>query len=364
MVSIVLAAESSGSVRAGPPEPVPRGGATQSWQCGWGTFSPISMPGACWRPFSDSSFINTPLPPDPRLVSNSKAMVARIMSFGKKLPIWPNPERDLDYQHPYFFSEPSDPLYTVNSSRPGSPDGVEVRIPPYARPASAEDSHLAVYDQETGYEYSFFDFPKSRPEAGGTISAQLVQRAEVDGNGGGDEADIEGYSTAAAAGLMGGVVRFPELEAGRIDHAIFLVAGDTNGKQVYPARSYGPKCDKRDCPPTGQWLMLDMSEAKIDALPVAEWQKTIFRALAIYGGWIGDEGGSHSLLMQAEGPTTWQGANPWLAWAKEQRTMPNSAIDTYRAEGKRRYRLEVWDAPINWKKRLKAVHPCVIERTC
>ena len=338
-------------------------GARQSWRCGWGMFGAAAMPGACWRPFGDGSLINTPLPPNPRLVSNSEAMVARMLSFGAMKPIWPNPQPSLDYQHPYFFSKSSDPLYTVNSSRPGSPDGVRVRIPSYARPAGAEDSHLAVFDQKSGYEYSFFAFPKSRPAGGGTISAALVQRAKISGNGGGD-AEIRGYSTAAGLGNMAGVVRQPELAAGRIDHAIFLVTGQTNGKQVYPSRSYGQTCALSDCPPTGQWLMLDMSDAQIAALPVADWQKTIFRALATYGGWIGDQGGATALWMHAEGPTTWRGENPWLAWAEQQSAKPNSNIDTYQADGQRRYRLDVWDAPIDWKTKLKAVAPCVIQRTC
>ena len=337
-------------------------GAQQSWQCGWRTFRAASMPDACWRPFSDTSFVNTPLPPNPRLVPNSSAMVARMLSFGEMKPIWPNPEPSLDYQHPYFFSQSSDPLFTVDSSRPGSPDGLQVRIPSNARPAAAEDSHLAVFDQDGGYEYSFFGFPKSRPAGGGTISAQLVQRAKIDEGGAAEQ--ITGFSTAAALGNMAGIVRQPELAAGRIDHALFLVTGDTNGQQVFPARSYGRACDESDCPPTGQWLMLDMSESEIAALPVADWQKTIYRALAKYGGWIGDQGGSTALLVQAEGPTTWRDENPWLAWAEAQRAKPNSHINTYTADGEKRYRLEVWDAPIDWKAKLKAVDPCVIQRTC
>lgn len=163
---------------------------------------------------------------------------------------------------------------------------------------------------------------------------------------------------------MAGVIRQPELAAGRIDHAIFLVTGSTSGGQVYPARSYGVGCGVPDCPPTGQWLMLDMTSTEIAALPVSDWQKTIFRALAKYGGWVGDQGGSHALAMHAEGPTTWQYGNPWLAWAEQQRTKPNSNIDVYQADGQRRYRLNVFDAPIDWKNELKAVHPCVIQRTC
>ena len=342
--------------------------ASQSWTCGWGTFSATSLPSGCWRPFSDGSFMNTPLPPDPRLVPNSSAMVSRILSFGELAQIFVN-EPENDYYHPYFFSKPSDPLYTVNSIRPGGPDGIRVRIPAEARPAAAEDSHLAVYDQLTGYEYSFFAFPKSRPAGGGTISAQLVQRARVDGNGGGD-GEIVGFSNGSGTGLMGGIIRLPELVAGRIDHALFLVAGSTNAEYVYPARSYGQHCGQPNCPPTGQWLRLAMTPAEIDALAVADWQKTIFRALATYGGWVGDQGSGNlaALALQVEGPSTWTSyglPNPWEAWAEQQRSLPGSRVGSYPdANGRARYELDVFDAPIDWKSKLQAIDPCVIKRSC
>ncbi|MDQ3723381.1 MAG: hypothetical protein M3376_10020 [Actinomycetota bacterium] len=346
-----------------------RSAARQRWTCGWGRFSASSLPSRCWRPFGDGSFINTPLPANPRLVPNSSAMVSRILSFGDLAQIFVNARPQQDYYHPYFFSKPSDPVYTVNSSRPGGPDGIQVRIPAAAKPAAAEDSHLAVYDQQTGYEYSFYGFPKFRPASGGTISAQLVQRARVDGNGGGD-GEILGFSNASGTGLMGGIIRLPEIEAGRIDHALFLVAAGTNGGSVYPARSYGTPCGRPDCPPTGQWLRLDMTSGEIDDLPVAGWQKTIFKALATYGGFVGDQGAGNNaaLALHVEGPSTWTSyglANPWEAWAERQQSFANSAVGSYRdASGKLRYELDVFDAPIDWRSKLKAVDPCVISRTC
>jgi hypothetical protein len=312
--------------------------------------------------------MNRPLPPNPRLVGNSDAMIARILSFGKLEPIRINAAPHGDYMHPYFFSKPTDPLYTVDGSRPDSPDGLKVRIPAAAKPAGGEDHHLAVYDQQGGYEYSFFEFPDSRPAGGGTITVGLAQVAKISGNGGGDD-EIRGYSNAAGTGLMGGVVRYPEIVAGRIDHAIFLISGRSDGKLVYPARSFAQPCRLRDCPPEGQWLKLDMSAVEIDALPVADWQKTIYRALAKYGGWVGDQGGNEALAMQVEGPTTWSSfglANPWVAWAAARQRAPRSHINTYDdgTPGVTRYALDVFKAPIDWRHRLQAVDPCVIERTC
>jgi len=44
-------------------------------------------------------------------------------------------------------------------------------------------------------------------------------------------------------------------------------------------------------PPLGARLQLTMSRAQIAALPVPAWKKAILRALARYGGYVGDTGG-------------------------------------------------------------------------
>src|SRR5690349_23694385 len=47
-----------------------------------GTFGAGRWPGACWRPYADSSPFNRPLPSDPRVLPNSSEIVQRILGMG------------------------------------------------------------------------------------------------------------------------------------------------------------------------------------------------------------------------------------------------------------------------------------------
>jgi len=53
------------------------GQTTSTYTCGWGTFNtlPLNLPTDCWRPFADNSWLNTPLPANPQLTSDSATMV-------------------------------------------------------------------------------------------------------------------------------------------------------------------------------------------------------------------------------------------------------------------------------------------------
>ncbi len=127
-------------------------------------------------------------------------------------------------------------------------------------------------------------------------------RLRVDGSG------IDGGATAADFGNLAGVIRAPELAAGRIDHALFLVIrcaasgnrfgfgtrhrGGDDSAWVYPASGGSAPCrDGSRAPPLGARLQLAMSERELNALPVPPWKRAILRALARYGAYVGDTGG-------------------------------------------------------------------------
>jgi hypothetical protein len=57
-----------------------------------------------------------------------------------------------------------------------------------------------------------------------------------------------------------------------------------------------------------------MSEARINALNVPQWQKPILQALRVYGGYIGDTGGGGRpgfKVEGAEGYTSFGYPDPW-----------------------------------------------------
>jgi hypothetical protein len=81
---------------------------------------------------------------------------------------------------------------------------------------------------------------------------------------------------------------------------------------VYPASASGSgDCsgDVRNLPPMGARFQLAMSSAQIAALPLPAWKKAILTALARYGGYVGDTGGSgFGFMMQSSSTYTSFGA--------------------------------------------------------
>jgi hypothetical protein len=338
---------------------------------GWGTFHAGRWPSRCWRPYVDRSFFNTPLPAHPRVHRNSQAIVARVLSLGEIKPLKTNPAGGDDYYHPYFFSRPKDPAYTIhcNKHRDRCPiEGRRVRIPASARPASGSDAHMVVIDQRSGWEYDFWNVQTvPLPGNGGAMTIGWGGRtAIVAGRGGGTPA-TESPAVMSSTGAIGGVIRFQELASGQIAHALFIVVGCTNGQIAYPARDVGGSCrDTTNAPASGQWFQLNMTRVEINALRAPVWQKAILMALAKYGGFVGDTGGNEAFALQLESQETYTsvgGVNPYLAWAARQSTEPRSNILSYSDDGIRRYALN-FAAGVDWAHKLRVIDPCVVRRAC
>lgn len=335
--------------------------------CETGSFSPESMPGACWRPYSDDSPFNKPLPADPALASNSSQIADRWRSswltgqasspeFGVGTA-----DTENDWDHPIYFSRPSDPVYTVRCAEDWGTceiEGAQVRIPTEARPAAGGDGHMAVIDQASGWEYDFWQV-RSKPAGGGTITISWGGKTRIDGDGLGSDA------TAGNFGLAAGVVRPSELAAGQINHALFMVVECTNGTAVGPAGTNpGRECSEigksnANAPAMGQRFFLDMSEAEIRALPVPEWKKTLLVAMATYGLLVGDTGGGFIKLESGSSFTSFGYADPW------EKVASDAGIPAWRnpATGKNEYLFDLTDS-VAWQSKMRVVDPCVDEGTC
>ena len=95
------------------------------------------------------------------------------------------------------------------------------------------------------------------------------------------------------------------MAAGRIDHALFMAVRCTNGRGVFPSDT-GPKpsCDNASsAPPMGAHFQLAMSDSQIRSLHVPAWKKTILRAMAHYGMFVGDITGSPWAIQFESGST-------------------------------------------------------------
>jgi hypothetical protein len=317
-------------------------------------FGVARWPGAGWRPYADSSPFNQALPRNPRLHPSSTAIVARLTEDGGPSDLRAGvADSDGDIQHPVYWSTSSDPEFTVHCTRPYGRcevEGMRVRIPDRARPAGGSDAHMAVVDQSSGWEYDFWEV-ESKPKGGGELTIGFGGRTRIDGDGLGSDA------TAAHFGLLAGIIRAPELRRGRVDHALFLVVDCDSGNYVYPARANGAQCeDTTNAPAEGMRFQLDMSDREIRALGAPRWKRGILMAMAHYGMFVGDTGGSPwDLEFESSSTYTSFGyPDPVLAYAKR---------NGIRREFDGRYHFEIGDG-IDWRSRLRVVDPCVTERSC
>ncbi len=315
---------------------------------------------ASCRPYSGSSPFNRPLPANPKLLANSQGIVDRLDGWGpvQQLRVG-QADTEEDYFHPLYSGGPKDPLYTVHCVRwtdACEVEGARVRIPAAARAAGGADGHMAVL-QPDGWEYDFWQV-RSKPAGGGTLVVSHGGRTRADGDGLGSDA------TAAEFGLAAGVIGGPEMNAGRIDHALFVHARCTSGRSVYPAApgTTGAVCSEAgqsdtNAPPLGARLWLNLSDGQINALPVPPWKKTILRALHQYGGYVGDTtGGRVSWGIQAVSGSTYTSfgwKDPWVTFAQR--------AGVERWDGL--YYFDV-DSGVDWTRYLEVVDPCVAQRTC
>lgn len=99
------------------------------------------------------------------------------------------------------------------------------------------------------------------------------------------------WSSADAAGLpiLPGLVRYDEVLAGEIRHAVRFTAPQTRRAYVWPARHYASTLTALNYPPMGQRFRL---KASVDISRYSAQAQVILRALKRYGMMLSDNGGA------------------------------------------------------------------------
>jgi hypothetical protein len=160
-------------------------------------------------------------------------------------------------------------------------------IPPGAPieggPQSSGDRHVLVVDRDDCRLWETFS---TYPNGDGTWRA-----------GSGATWDLESnalrpvtWTSADAAGLpiLPGLVRYDEIAAGRIDHAIRITLNRTDRRYVWPARHQAGSGDAANAP-MGARLRL---KASFNESGYPQSAKVILRALKRYGAIVADNGSS------------------------------------------------------------------------
>jgi len=203
------------------------------------------------------------------------------------------PEKSL---HPDFANSPNSGIpYNLVS---GSAAKVPLRVPPAesdtgpvpipARPllegGGAGDSHLLIVDQGACRLYELY---AARPMPGGGWSADSAAYYDLRS----DSLRPDGWTSADAAGLpiFPGLVRYEEVAAGEIRHALRFSTPKTQRAYIWPARHYASRDSDPALPPMGLRLRL---RADFDISGFSKEAQVILRAMKKYGIVLSDNGGA------------------------------------------------------------------------
>jgi hypothetical protein len=260
----------------------------------FGSFKVGHWPAACWRPYGPSSPFNVRIPANPRLAPESARIVAFMLARNWKFEgSHGRMSIDAGGSRPVYWPTSHDPLVRVHCRVRHSCRHVSsVRIPPAAQPQSASDAHMTVVEQGSRWEYDFWQAGRAQ---GGSMVTSAASRIRIGPNIG---SGLGGDAEAADLGLLGGLVRAPELAAGHIEHALAMTAPCVQRNDVWPAPAWGrgdATCEGQGAGPHfGSLLQLNMSDAEIAASGAPRWQRTLMTAMAHYGIYVVDTGNTSS----------------------------------------------------------------------
>lgn len=236
--------------------------------------------------FPEDSVWNTPVDTLP-LDTNSEAYVATI---GSDEPV-----------HPDFGSGTWDggPIGIPYVDVPGSQQGVSVAFlyddesdpgpypipsdaPIEGGPGSTGDRHVLVLERDNCLLYELF---YAWPQPDGSWQADSGAIFDL----GSHALRPAGWTSADAAGLpiLPGLVRYDEVAAGEIGHAIRFTAPQTRRAYVWPARHYASDLTGGQYPPLGQRFRL---KADFDISGFSPETQVILQALKTYGMFLADNG--------------------------------------------------------------------------
>ena len=200
--------------------------------------------------------------------------------------VWP-PGSDSPIGIPYVEVGPAQPdvaiVYTAygSESDPG-PFPIPPDAPIEGGPSSGGDRHVIVVDT---FDCELFELFSAFPKPGGTWHAASGARYDLTSNA----LRPDGWTSADAAGLpiFPGLIRYDEVQAGEISHAIRFTASRTQKAHVWPARHDASSTTDPTVPPMGQRFRLKSS---FDTAAYSPEVRVILEAMKRYGLILADNG--------------------------------------------------------------------------
>ena len=178
------------------------------------------------------------------------------------------------------------------------------------------DRHVVVYDRQRCELYELYRaFPKHKRWNADQGTIWDLQSPAL---------RPDGYTSADAAGLpiFPGLVRYDEVAAGHVDHAIRVTFDTTRNAWIHPASHCAGSTDSADAPPMGMRLRLksgyDISGMGGQAKPIAE-------ALKRYGMIVADNGSNW--YFQGSSDPRWDDDS-----LNQLKSIPGSAFEVVRSQ--------------------------------
>ncbi len=187
---------------------------------------------------------------------------------------------------PYVKIPPTQPFVPItfdydDESDPG-PYPIPADAPIEGGPASTGDRHILVIDQQHCRLYETWS---TYPNGDGSWRAGSGAVFELRSNA----MRPAGWTSADAAGLpvYPGLVRYDEVAAGVVDHAIRITVPRTQRSYVWPARHQAGATTDLNTPPMGTWLRL---KPTVDPDAFGPQVRPIIVALQTHGAIVADNG--------------------------------------------------------------------------
>ena len=170
---------------------------------------------------------------------------------------------------------------TVRFDYSSQSDHVGYPIPSRPRIEAGSDHHMLIVDSGSCKLYEMWNVRHTRRgwRAGSGAVWKMTSNA----------LRPDGWTSADAAGLpiLPGLVRYPEVAAGVIDHALRFTAPQTRDAHIYPARHDAGSGSSASLPPMGLRVRL---KASFDLSQLSPQARVVAVALQHYGMILADNG--------------------------------------------------------------------------
>jgi hypothetical protein len=267
-----------------------------------------SLPGT-WRPFSDDSPWNQPIPADATVHPDNDLIMATVVSEARNIRLANSYMPSLWVVNadnmPFVYADTPYPFDTWDQNRDGRTEA-GVPIDDTMWPENTSDGHIIVVDP---FRKLSWEMSKYTGIVDGLIRCTTFNIWDLTGKGVGDP--NEGFRWQARGGrgsgfpVIAGLIRPEELKHGEINHAlVFVFSKNRDDWLVYPAARTDGGNEGNQYPMEGMLFQLDpsLTEADFNAWGLTHEAKIVARALQKYGMYVGDNGGAMSLQVQLLDP--------------------------------------------------------------